>query len=100
MLSRFEYDGFDILQHKVVVPDDNILDQHYQDYVDEPWYLSLNAYTQEDRIVAGTSERENAVERARDHISYIEFVSTKPWTIRAIVGGDSYGEADAECGNL
>lgn len=82
IISRFEEAGFKISGIKMVQATDQLLEEHYREHVDEPFYDDLAEYMKQGPIVAMAVEGVHAVENVRKLVGETDNFEAHPGTIR------------------
>ena len=95
ILTIVERAGFKISGMKMVQATDQLLEQHYEEHVDKPFYEGLADYMKEGPIVAIAVEGVHAVENMRKIIGETSAKDSHPGTIRGRYGHMSMDHADA-----
>jgi nucleoside-diphosphate kinase len=86
--------GFKISGMKMVQATDQLLEQHYEEHVDKPFYDGLAEYMQQGPIVAIAVEGVHAVENLRKIIGDTSAKDSHPATIRGRYAHMSMEHAD------
>lgn len=92
--SRFEDAGFKIMGMKMVQATDQLLEQHYEEHVDKPFYDGLAEYMKSGPIVAMVLEGVHAPENLRKIVGDTDASEAHPSTIRGRYGHMSMEHAD------
>lgn len=95
IISVIEDAGFKISGMKMVQATDQLLEQHYEEHVDKPFYESLADYMKEGPVVAMAVEGVHAVENMRKIVGDTSAKEAHPSTIRGRFGHMSMEHADA-----
>ncbi|MFB6213078.1 MAG: nucleoside-diphosphate kinase [Candidatus Nanohaloarchaea archaeon] len=95
IISVVEDAGFKISGMKMVRATDQLLEQHYEEHVDKPFYEGLAEYMKEGPIVALAVEGVHAVENLRKIVGDTSAREAHPSTIRGRFGHMSMEHADA-----
>ncbi|MFB6241372.1 MAG: nucleoside-diphosphate kinase [Candidatus Nanosalina sp.] len=95
IVSRIEDAGFKIAGMKMVQATDQLLEQHYEEHVDKPFYESLADYMKEGPLVAMAVEGVHAVENMRKIVGDTDASEAHPATIRGRFAHMSMEHADA-----
>lgn len=96
ILTRFEEENITIQQMQTVEASDDLLAEHYNEHVNEPYYPGLVEYMQERPVIAAVLQGENVVERVRELLGDTDPAEAESGTIRGDLGTDSFEEADEE----
>lgn len=96
IVSRFEDAGFKICGMKMVQATDQLLEQHYAEHVDKPFYDGLAEYMKQGPVVAMVIEGVHAAENVRKIVGETSNREAHPSTIRGQYGHMSMEHADAE----
>ncbi|WP_414837987.1 nucleoside-diphosphate kinase [Candidatus Nanosalina sp. VS9-1] len=99
IISQIEDTGLKIMGLKMVQATDQLLEQHYEEHVDKPFYEGLAEYMKEGPIVAMVVEGVHAVENMRKIIGDTDAKDAHPATIRGQYAHMSMDHAD-ESGGL
>ena len=94
--SRFEETGFKIAGMKMVQATDQLLEKHYEEHVDKPFYEGLAEYMKQGPIVAMVLEGVHAQENLRKIVGDTSNREAHPATIRGKYGHMSMDHADEE----
>lgn len=92
--SRFEDAGFKIMGMKMVQATDQLLEQHYEEHVDKPFYDDLAEYMKQGPVVAMVLEGVHAAENVRKIVGDTSARDAHPSTIRGQFGHMSMEHAD------
>lgn len=82
IIQRFESKGFQLIAIKMQMADDNLLQQHYQELVDKPFFGNLINYMKMGPIVPMVWEGLNVVKSARIMLGETNPFNSRPGTIR------------------
>ncbi len=96
IISTFENAGFKIQGMKMVQATDQLLEQHYEEHVDKPFYEGLAEYMKQGPIVAIVLEGVHAAENVRKIVGDTSAKDAHPSTIRGKYGHMSMEHADEE----
>jgi len=96
IVSRFEDAGFKIMGMKMIQATDQLLEQHYAEHVDKPFYEGLAEYMKQGPIVAMVLEGVHAQENVRKIVGETSNREAHPATIRGKYAHMSMDHADAE----
>ena len=99
IISQIEDTGLKIMGLKMVQATDQLLEQHYEEHVEKPFYEGLAEYMKEGPIVAIVVEGVHAVENMRKIIGDTDARDAHPATIRGQYAHMSMDHAD-ESGGL
>jgi len=99
IISTIEDTGMKIMGMKMVQATDQLLEQHYEEHVEKPFYDGLAEYMKDGPIVALVVEGVNAVENMRKIIGDTDASEAHPSTIRGQYAHMSMDHAD-DAGNL
>ncbi|MFB6207732.1 MAG: nucleoside-diphosphate kinase [Candidatus Nanohaloarchaea archaeon] len=94
IISRFEDAGFKICGMKMVWADDQLLEEHYQEHVDKPFYDRLVEYMKKGPVVAMVLEGVNAAENVRKIVGDTNPREAEPATIRGQYAHMGFEHAD------
>ena len=97
--SQIEDTGLKIMGMKMVQATDQLLEEHYSEHVDKPFYEGLAEYMKDGPIVAMVIEGVHAVENMRKIIGDTDAAEAHPATIRGKYAHMSMDHAD-DAGNL
>lgn len=95
IISRFEEAGFKISGMKMVQATDQLLERHYREHVDKPFYDDLAEYMKQGPVVALAIEGVHAIKNVRKMVGETDAHEAHPGTIRgrfahmSIEGADS-----------
>jgi len=92
--SRFEEAGFKIMGMKMVQATDQLLEKHYEEHVDKPFYNDLAEYMKQGPVVAMVLEGVHAAENIRKIVGDTSARDAHPSTIRGQYGHMSMDHAD------
>jgi nucleoside-diphosphate kinase len=92
--ARFEDAGFKIMGMKMVQATDQLLEKHYEEHVDKPFYDGLAEYMKQGPIVAIVLEGVHAAENLRKIVGDTDASEAHPSTIRGRYGHMSMEHAD------
>ena len=95
IIARFEDAGFKIAGMKMVQATDQLLEEHYEEHVDKPFYDGLAEYMKQGPIVALVLEGVHAVENLRKIVGETDASEAHPATIRGRYGHMSMDHADS-----
>lgn len=82
LISRIEKKGFKIVQAKLFQPDRTLVEGHYKEHKDKPFFDKLVNYILEGPVMAMEVEGEAAIEIMRKMIGDKDPKLAKPGTIR------------------
>jgi nucleoside-diphosphate kinase len=99
IISTIEDTGMKIMGLKMVQATDQLLEQHYEEHVDKPFYDGLAEYMKDGPIVAMVVQGVHAVENMRKIIGDTDASEAHPATIRGRFAHMSMEHAD-EAGTL
>ena len=88
ILRRIEAKGYDVTALKTVVPTPELLDKHYADHVDKPFYPGLVEYMTRGPVVAALVEGHRVVQGVRSLMGATDPTTAAPGTIRGDLGRD------------
>ncbi|MFB6199716.1 MAG: nucleoside-diphosphate kinase [Candidatus Nanohaloarchaea archaeon] len=94
IVSRFEDAGFKIMGMKMVQVTDQLLEEHYAEHVDKPFYDDLVEVMTRGPVLAMVLEGVNAAENARKIVGETDNSEAHPATIRGRYGHMSMDKAD------
>lgn len=97
--SRFEDAGFKICGMKMVQATDQLLEKHYEEHVDKPFYDGLAEYMKDGPVVAMVLEGVHAAENVRKIVGDTSAKDAHPSTIRGKFAHMSMEHAD-DAGSL
>ena len=93
--QRFEDAGFKIMGMKMVQATDQLLEKHYEEHVDKPFYEGLADYMKQGPVVAMVLEGVHAAENLRKIVGDTDASEAHPATIRGRFGHMSMEHADS-----
>lgn len=96
IVERFETAGFKISGLKMVQATDQLLEKHYEEHVDKPFYEGLAEYMQDGPVIAMVLEGVHAAENVRKIVGDTSNREAHPSTIRGKFGHMSMEHADEE----
>jgi len=99
IIATIEDTGMKIMGMKMVQATDQLLEQHYEEHVDKPFYDGLAEYMKDGPIVALVVEGVHAVDNMRKIIGDTDASEAQPATIRGRYAHMSMDHAD-DAGNL
>jgi nucleoside-diphosphate kinase len=82
VISRVERKGLKIVGLKMMVMDENLVNKHYQEHVNKPFFPKLKSYVMSGPVVAMVVEGKNAVSVMRLLIGSTDPSQAAPGTIR------------------
>jgi nucleoside-diphosphate kinase len=82
VISRIERKGLKIVGLKMMVMDENLVNKHYQEHVNKPFFPKLKSYVMSGPVVAMVVEGKNAVSVMRLLIGSTDPSQAAPGTIR------------------
>lgn len=94
VLSMIEDAGFKIAGMKMVQATDQLLEEHYEEHVDKPFYDDLAEYMKQGPLVAIAVEGVHAVKNMRKLVGDTSAREAHPATIRGRFGHMSMDHAD------
>lgn len=94
IISQIEDAGFKIMGLKMVQATDQLLEQHYEEHVDKPFYDDLAQYMKQGPIVAMVVEGVHAVDNLRKIVGDTDASEAHPATIRGKYAHMSMDHAD------
>jgi len=94
IISQIEDTGMKIMGLKMVQATDQLLEQHYSEHVDKPFYEGLAEYMKDGPVVAIVVEGVHAVENMRKLIGDTDSKEAHPATIRGKYSHMSMDHAD------
>ncbi len=94
IVARFEDAGFKIMGMKMVQATDQLLEQHYEEHVDKPFYDELVEVMQSGPVVAMVVEGVHAAENMRKMVGETDNTEAHPATIRGRYAHMSMEHAD------
>jgi nucleoside-diphosphate kinase len=94
IISQIEDAGFKIMGLKMVQATDQLLEQHYEEHVDKPFYDDLAEYMKQGPIVAMVVEGVHAVDNLRKIVGDTDASEAHPATIRGKYAHMSMDHAD------
>lgn len=98
IISQIEDAGFKIMGMKMVQATDQLLEQHYEEHVDKPFYDGLAEYMKDGPIVAMAIEGVHAVDNMRKLVGDTNAADAGPATIRGRFAHMSMDHADESDG--
>ncbi|MFQ3275687.1 MAG: nucleoside-diphosphate kinase [Candidatus Nanohaloarchaea archaeon] len=96
IIDHFETAGFKISGMKMVQATDQLLEKHYEEHVDKPFYDGLAEYMQDGPVIAMVLEGVHAAENVRKIVGDTSNREAHPSTIRGKYGHMSMEHADEE----
>ncbi|MFT4892355.1 MAG: nucleoside-diphosphate kinase [Candidatus Nanohaloarchaea archaeon] len=96
IIDHFETAGFKISGLKMVQATDQLLEKHYEEHVDKPFYDGLAEYMQDGPVIAIVLEGVHAAENVRKIVGDTSNREAHPSTIRGKFGHMSMEHADEE----
>ncbi|WP_414836886.1 nucleoside-diphosphate kinase [Candidatus Nanohalococcus occultus] len=93
--ARFEEAGFKICGMKMVQATDQLLEKHYEEHVDKPFYDGLAEYMKQGPIVAIVLEGVHAAKNLRKIVGETDATEAHPATVRGQFGHMSMEHADS-----
>ncbi|WEL19256.1 nucleoside-diphosphate kinase [Candidatus Nanohalococcus occultus] len=93
--ARFEEAGFKICGMKMVQATDQLLEKHYKEHVDKPFYDGLAEYMKQGPIVAIVLEGVHAAKNLRKIVGETDATEAHPATVRGQFGHMSMEHADS-----
>jgi nucleoside-diphosphate kinase len=94
IISQIEDAGFKIMGMKMVQATDQLLEQHYEEHVDKPFYDDLAEYMKQGPIVGLVVEGVHAVDNLRKIVGDTDASEAHPATIRGKYAHMSMDHAD------
>jgi nucleoside-diphosphate kinase len=82
VISRFEDRGLKILAMKMLTFTSQLVDEHYQEHIEKPFYASLKEYTMSGPVVVMILEAEKVISIVRDMAGPTDSAIAPPGTIR------------------
>ncbi len=92
--QRLEDAGFKIMGMKMVQATDQLLERHYEEHVEKPFYEGLAEYMKQGPVVAMVLEGVHAAENLRKIVGDTDASEAHPATIRGRFGHMSMEHAD------
>jgi nucleoside-diphosphate kinase len=99
IVTRFEEAGFKICGMKMVQATDQLLEKHYEEHVDKPFYDELVEVMQSGPVIAMVLEGVHAPKNMRKIVGDTDATEADPATIRGRYGHMSMDHADASDSN-
>jgi len=93
--TRFEEAGFKICGMKMVQATDQLLEKHYEEHVDAPFYDELVEVMQSGPVIAMVVEGVHAAKNMRKIVGDTDATEASPSTIRGRYGHMSMEHADS-----
>lgn len=93
ILRRIEAKGYNVTALKTVVPTPELLDKHYAEHVDRPFYPGLVEYMTRGPVVAAVIEGHRVVQGVRSLMGATDPTTAAPGSIRGDLARDQGGEA-------
>ena len=97
--TRFEEAGFKICGMKMVQATDQLLEKHYEEHVDAPFYSELVEVMQSGPVIAMVVEGVHAAKNMRKIVGDTDATEADPSTIRGRYGHMSMEHADSSGSN-
>ncbi len=94
IISRFEDAGLKIMGMKMIQATDQLLEEHYEEHVDKPFYEGLAEYMKDGPVVAMVLEGVHAQENVRKIVGDTDASEAHPATIRGRYAHMSMDHAD------
>lgn len=94
IINQFEEAGFKIMGMKMIQATDQLLEQHYEEHVDKPFYDDLADYMKEGPVVGMVLEGVHAAENVRKIVGDTSAKDAHPSTIRGRFAHMSMEHAD------
>jgi len=95
VLRRIESRGYRIVAMDLRLADRAVLDQHYAEHVEKPFYPELLAFMSSGPVVAAVVEGQRVVEAWRTMMGTTDATGAAPGTIRGDLGRD-WGNGSTE----
>jgi nucleoside-diphosphate kinase len=95
VLRRIESKGYRIVAMDLRLADRAVLDQHYAEHVEKPFYPELLAFMSSGPVVAAVVEGQRVVEAWRTMMGTTDATKAAPGTIRGDLGRD-WGNGSTE----
>lgn len=89
IISRLEEKGFRLTAMNLMKPDDTLIDKHYEEHVNRPWYNDFKKYFKSSKIVAMIWSGKNVINQARKIIGATNPMEAEMGTIRGDYGMDT-----------
>lgn len=86
IISIYEYNHLEVIHAHKTVATREVLEQHYSDHAQKPYFEELLAYMSSSAIVLLVIEGEDAVERVRELHGATNPANANPGTIRYMFG--------------
>lgn len=99
IVTRFEEAGFKICGMKMVHATDQLLEKHYEEHVDKPFYDELVEVMQSGPVIAMVVEGVHAAKNMRKIVGDTDATEAAPSTIRGRYGHMSMEHADESGSN-
>jgi nucleoside-diphosphate kinase len=99
IVNHFEEAGFKICGMKMVQATDQLLEKHYEEHVDKPFYDELVEVMQSGPVIAMVLEGVHAAKNMRKIVGDTDATEADPATIRGRYGHMSMDYADASDSN-
>lgn len=106
IIGRIERKGFKIIKAKLFQPSRELIERHYEEHKEKPFFEELVSFILEGSVMAMEVEGESVIEVMRSIIGHRDFKVASPGTIRGdfayslteniIHGSDSEASADRE----
>lgn len=96
IFQRVEQAGLSIDALRTVMPDADLIQRHYDEHTDEPYYPGLERYMTSGTVHVARLSGENAIERLQELAGETDPPEAKAGTIRGDLGEDSMEQADRE----
>ncbi|MDO4899925.1 nucleoside-diphosphate kinase [Actinomyces sp.] len=88
ILRRIEAKGYDMVALKLVLPTVEVLEAHYAEHVDKPFYPGVVEYMTRGPVVAAVVEGQRVVEGVRSLMGATDPTAAAPGTIRGDLSRD------------
>jgi len=95
VLRRIEVKGYTIVAMDLRRPDRALLDQHYAEHLEKPFYPDLVSFMSSGRVVAAVVEGQRVVEAWRSMMGTTDATKAASGTIRGDLGRD-WGNGSTE----
>lgn len=103
IIHRFERSGLRIAGMKMIEAEKELLEKHYEEHKDKPFYDNLVGFMREGPVIAMVIEGVDAVENVRKIVGDTEPYEAAPGTVRgdfAHVSAEHADEADKAVKNI
>lgn len=93
ILHIYEVNGLTITALQMLIPDQSLLEKHYQEHIGKPYYESLIQFMRSGPVIAIRLSGENAIEVTREINGATNPANARPCTIRYLYGSSTQQNA-------